>query len=281
MLETRDCRTGCFKEKVQVAGSAEVAITASAFEWSAQACISTLEEALECCERIGYPIMLKASWGGGGKGIRKARQPSCTCAHMLACGACLILQMHEAHGMKRREQHAWLLGLLPQLSLKAVQVADEEDVRRGFSQVQGEVPGSPIFAMKLAPASRHLEVQLLADEYGNVASVFSRDCSVQRRHQKIVEEGPVTKARGAWERCLVCTRKPSAPAAPLRYHVQLSTPVAIPPALRLLCGVERLMHALRPRPAGPARSAAGDGALRAGAGAQRQLCGRCHCGVPV
>lgn len=72
---------------------------------------------------------------------------------------------------------------------------DEEDVRRGYSQVQGEVPGSPVFAMKLAPASRHLEVQLLADEYGGVASVFSRDCSVQRRHQKIVEEGPVTKAR--------------------------------------------------------------------------------------
>ncbi len=81
------------------------------------------------------------------------------------------------------------------LSPAPPQVLDEEDVRRGYSQVQGEVPGSPVFAMKLAPASRHLEVQLLADEYGGVASVFSRDCSVQRRHQKIVEEGPVTKAR--------------------------------------------------------------------------------------
>lgn len=56
------------------------------------------------------------------------------------------------------------------------------------------MPGSPIFAMKLAAASRHLEVQLLCDQFGNVCSLFSRDCSVQRRHQKVVEEGPVTKA---------------------------------------------------------------------------------------
>ena len=64
---------------------------------------------------------------------------------------------------------------------------------RRHPQVQGEVPGSPIFAMKLAAASRHLEVQLLCDDYGNCCSLFSRDCSVQRRHQKVIEEGPVTK----------------------------------------------------------------------------------------
>ena len=73
------------------------------------------------------------------------------------------------------------------------QVLNDDDVRTSFKQVQGEVPGSPIFAMKLAPPSRHLEVQLICDEYGGVASIFSRDCSVQRRHQKIVEEGPVSK----------------------------------------------------------------------------------------
>lgn len=74
-----------------------------------------------------------------------------------------------------------------------LQVLNDDEVRSSFKQVQGEVPGSPIFSMKLAPQSRHLEVQLICDEYGGVASVFSRDCSVQRRHQKIVEEGPVSK----------------------------------------------------------------------------------------
>ena len=88
--------------------------------------------------------MIKASEGGGGKGIRMVHDP---------------------------------------LKLQAA-----------FGQVQGEVPGSPIFIMKLAPRSRHLEVQLLADEHGNAIALSGRDCSVQRRHQKIVEEGPPVAA---------------------------------------------------------------------------------------
>ena len=61
--------------------------------------------------------------------------------------------------------------------------------------MQAEVPGSPVFVMKLAKNARHLEVQLLADMYGNAISLFGRDCSIQRRHQKIIEEAPVTIAR--------------------------------------------------------------------------------------
>ncbi|MFS7937166.1 putative ligase [Helianthus anomalus] len=109
-----------------------------------KACVYTTEEAVASCQVIGYPAMIKASWGGGGKGIRK--------------------------------------------------VHNDEEVKALFKQVQGEVPGSPIFIMKVASQSRHLEVQLLCDQYGNVAALHSRDCSVQRRHQKIIEEGPITVA---------------------------------------------------------------------------------------
>lgn len=60
--------------------------------------------------------------------------------------------------------------------------------------MQSEIPGSPIFLMKLAQHARHLEVQILADQYGNAVSLFGRDCSIQRRHQKIIEEAPATIA---------------------------------------------------------------------------------------
>ncbi|KDE05599.1 acetyl-CoA carboxylase [Microbotryum lychnidis-dioicae p1A1 Lamole] len=110
----------------------------------AQACVSGAEDGLVKAEKIGYPVMIKASEGGGGKGIRM--------------------------------------------------VAKSEDFKQSFGAVQGEVPGSPIFIMKLAGAARHLEVQVLADQYGNAISLFGRDCSVQRRHQKIIEEAPVTIA---------------------------------------------------------------------------------------
>uniref|UniRef100_A0A7N1A1T5 Acetyl-CoA carboxylase n=1 Tax=Kalanchoe fedtschenkoi TaxID=63787 RepID=A0A7N1A1T5_KALFE len=109
-----------------------------------EACVYTTEEAIASCQVVGYPAMIKASWGGGGKGIRK--------------------------------------------------VHNDEEVKALFKQVQGEVPGSPIFIMKVASQSRHLEVQLLCDQHGNVAALHSRDCSVQRRHQKIIEEGPITVA---------------------------------------------------------------------------------------
>lgn len=110
----------------------------------AKANVVTAEEALECVARIGVPVMIKASEGGGGKGIRK--------------------------------------------------VTDIADVPSLFRAVQAEVPGSPIFVMKMATKARHLEVQLLADRHGDAIALSGRDCSVQRRHQKIIEEGPPVAA---------------------------------------------------------------------------------------
>lgn len=109
------------------------------------ATIANAVEARAAAEKIGFPIMIKASEGGGGKGIRRVERA--------------------------------------------------EDVANAFRQVSGEVPGSPIFIMKLSSNSRHLEVQLLADEYGDAVALNGRDCSVQRRHQKIIEEGPPIAAK--------------------------------------------------------------------------------------
>ena len=107
-------------------------------------CTHSPEEGLESAKKIGFPVMVKASEGGGGKGIRK--------------------------------------------------VESEENFEQMYRAAASEIPGSPIFIMKLAGNARHLEVQLLADQYGNNISLFGRDCSVQRRHQKIIEEAPVTIA---------------------------------------------------------------------------------------
>nr|XP_028563189.1 acetyl-CoA carboxylase 1 isoform X2 [Podarcis muralis] len=107
-------------------------------------CVTDVDDGLRAAEEVGYPVMIKASEGGGGKGIRK--------------------------------------------------VNNADDFPNLFRQVQAEVPGSPIFVMRLAKQSRHLEVQILADQYGNAISLFGRDCSVQRRHQKIIEEAPASIA---------------------------------------------------------------------------------------
>ncbi|ROT38258.1 acetyl-CoA carboxylase [Sodiomyces alkalinus F11] len=111
----------------------------------AKGCVTSWQEGLERAREIGFPVMVKASEGGGGKGIRK--------------------------------------------------VVSEENFEQLYKAAASEIPGSPIFIMKLAGNARHLEVQLLADQYGNNISLFGRDCSVQRRHQKIIEEAPVTIAK--------------------------------------------------------------------------------------
>ena len=106
--------------------------------------ISDVAEALKVSETIGYPVMIKASAGGGGKGIRVA----------------------------------W----------------SRQDVEEGFPAVRAEAAGAfgddRIFIEKFIESPRHIEIQVLGDKHGNVVHLFERECSIQRRNQKVIEEAP-------------------------------------------------------------------------------------------
>ncbi|HYL37046.1 MAG TPA: acetyl-CoA carboxylase biotin carboxylase subunit [Bryobacteraceae bacterium] len=106
--------------------------------------LNSPEEALESAERIGYPVMLKASAGGGGRGMRMVREAS----------------------------------ELPALLTQAQQEA------------QAAFACPDIYMEKLIEAPRHIEFQVIADEHGHVEILGERECSIQRRHQKLLEEAP-------------------------------------------------------------------------------------------
>ena len=106
--------------------------------------IGDTDHAVEIAGDIGYPVMMKASAGGGGKGMRLA----------------------------------W----------------SEKDVREGFEATRREGLASfgddRVFIEKFIESPRHIEIQLLGDQHGNILYLGERECSVQRRHQKVVEEAP-------------------------------------------------------------------------------------------
>ena len=106
--------------------------------------LKSYEEAVEFAGKIGYPIMLKAAAGGGGKGMRKVDSPD-----------------ELKSSFERASNEA----------LKAFGNAD-------------------VYIEKFIENPKHIEVQVLADEYGNTIHLYERECSVQRRHQKIIEESP-------------------------------------------------------------------------------------------
>jgi pyruvate carboxylase subunit A len=106
--------------------------------------VETAEQALEIANEIGYPVMLKATAGGGGRGIRRCENAKD----------------------------------LPNLF---------ERVRSEASKAFGS---TKIFIEKCVDHPRHIEVQILADQHGNTVQLFERDCSIQRRHQKLVEIAP-------------------------------------------------------------------------------------------
>lgn len=106
--------------------------------------IGNFDEALKIADKIGYPIMLKAAAGGGGKGMRK--------------------------------------------------VGEEKEFKAAFERAQNESQkafgSSDVYMEKFVENPKHIEVQIIGDNFGNYVHLFERECSVQRRHQKVVEEAP-------------------------------------------------------------------------------------------
>ena len=111
--------------------------------------ISDPDKALAIANDIGYPILIKASAGGGGKGMR------------------------------------------------IVEKADElkEQMERAISEAQSAFGDGSVFIEKYIASPRHIELQVLADKHGNTVHLFERECSIQRRHQKVVEEAPSASLR--------------------------------------------------------------------------------------
>jgi pyruvate carboxylase len=106
--------------------------------------VSSHDEALEIAAKIGYPVIVKAAMGGGGRGMRVVHDESQ-----------LLARLEEAQG----------------------------EAKSAFGDAS-------VFLEKFLPRAKHIEVQILADEHGNLVHLYERDCSVQRRHQKVVEVAP-------------------------------------------------------------------------------------------
>ena len=106
--------------------------------------VETVEEARKFAEEVGYPVLIKASAGGGGKGMREVHDPA---------------------------------------DLESQFMAAKNEALAAFGN-------GDVYLEKLVLRPRHVEVQILADKYGNRISLCERDCSLQRRHQKLLEEAP-------------------------------------------------------------------------------------------
>ncbi len=106
--------------------------------------LSDLEQAREVAQRVGYPVLLKAESGGGGRGMRIARGPE-------------------------QIEQAW---------------------NEATAEATAAFGDGRLYLEKLVEAGRHVEIQVMADRYGNVIHVGERDCTVQRNHQKLIEESP-------------------------------------------------------------------------------------------
>ncbi|MFN6092477.1 MAG: biotin carboxylase N-terminal domain-containing protein, partial [Bacteroidota bacterium] len=127
--------------------------------------ITDIEEAKKVAAQVGFPILIKASAGGGGKGMRI---------------------------VEKAEQF-------------------EENLQRAVSEAQSAFGDGSVFIERYVGSPRHIEIQVLGDTHGNVVYLFERECSVQRRHQKVVEEAPSSvltpEIRKAMGECAVMVAK--------------------------------------------------------------------------
>ena len=106
--------------------------------------ITDVEEAKRIAKEIGFPILIKASAGGGGKGMRIVEK----------------------------------------------ELDFESQMELAVSEAVSSFGNGAVFIEKYVTSPRHIEIQVLADKYGNVVHLFERECSIQRRHQKVIEEAP-------------------------------------------------------------------------------------------
>ncbi|MDE0470542.1 MAG: acetyl-CoA carboxylase biotin carboxylase subunit [Ekhidna sp.] len=106
--------------------------------------INDIPKAKKIANKIGYPVMIKASAGGGGKGMRIVHDPN----------------------------------------------DFEEQMNRAMSEAKNSFGNEEVFVEKFISSPKHIEVQVLGDQHGNVVHLFERECSIQRRHQKVIEEAP-------------------------------------------------------------------------------------------
>ncbi|MEM6829224.1 MAG: acetyl-CoA carboxylase biotin carboxylase subunit [Bacteroidota bacterium] len=106
--------------------------------------INDVDIAKKVANEIGYPVMIKASAGGGGKGMRI---------------------VHDAGDF-------------------------EEQMERAMSEAKNSFGNDEVFVEKFIGSPKHIEVQILGDQHGNIVHLFERECSIQRRHQKVIEEAP-------------------------------------------------------------------------------------------
>lgn len=106
--------------------------------------ITDINEAKQIASEVGYPVLIKASAGGGGKGMR----------------------------LVEREEDL------------------EEQMRMAQNEARSSFGDDAVFVEKFVTKPRHIEIQVFADRYGNTVHLFERECSIQRRHQKVIEEAP-------------------------------------------------------------------------------------------